>query len=292
MTMEKKSVGVMLSMLGDRIKEIGTYEVTKACAEMGYKSIEISQVNMTPENIAGFQKACKEFGIEVAAISASLEENLPGIPEQADTLTDQFDKIVSDCKSLNCHIVRVGMMPAVYLGSREKTLLFAERMEAMAERLKEHGIELYLHNHNADFIKYDGEYMLDIIKANTKLLGFELDLYWIQGGGENPVKIIKEYKGRVRLLHLKDFRLCEVKLPEKINSPWDFYHAMSFDRLIQFAEVGEGNLPIKECVEAGIESGSEYFMIEQDFTYGRDPYESLKISRDHLIQMGYGEWFK
>lgn len=290
--MEKKSVGVMLSMLAGKIKETGTYEAAKACAKLGYKSLEISQVDMTPENVEGFRKACEDFGLEIAAISASLEPNLPGIPEQADTLTDMFDKIVQDCKTLNCHIVRVGMMPAVYLGSREKTLLFAKRMEAMAERLKEHGIDLYLHNHNADFIKYDGEYMLDIIKANTKLLGFELDLYWIQGGGENPVKIIREYEGRVRLLHLKDFRLCEVKLPEKINSPWDFYNAMSFDSLIQFAEVGEGNLPIKECIEAGIASGSEYFMVEQDLTYGRDPYESLKISRDNLVKMGFKEWFE
>ena len=30
----------------------------------------------------------------------------------------------------------------------------------------------------------------------------------------------------------------------------------------------------------------------QDDTYGRDPFESLKISRDNLIKMGYADWFE
>ena len=60
---------------------------------------------------------------------------------------------------------------------------------------------------------------------------------------------------------------------------------------IQFAEVGEGNLPIRECIEAGLEGGSEYFLVEQDETYDKDPFESLRISRDNLISLGYGDWF-
>ena len=50
-------------------------------------------------------------------------------------------------------------------------------------------------------------------------------------------------------------------------------------------------MPIKECMEAGLAGGSEYFLIEQDDTYGRDPFESLRISRDNLIKMGYADWF-
>ena len=42
---------------------------------------------------------------------------------------------------------------------------------------------------------------------------------------------------------------------------------------------------------AGLAGGSEYFLVEQDDTYGRDPFESLKISHDNLVKLGYGEWF-
>ena len=141
-----------------------------------------------------------------------------------------------------------------------------------------------------EFVKYDGEYLLDIIKNTTKHMGFELDIHWIQRGGENPVEFIKKYNGRIRLLHLKDYRIGEVKMPEGDFDVQKFMAA--FNDIVEFAEVGEGSLPVKECIEAGLEGGSEYFLIEQDTTYGRDPFESLKISRDHLIKLGYGDWFE
>lgn len=152
-----------------------------------------------------------------------------------------------------------------------------------------HGIDLYYHNHHVEFVKYDGQYLLDIIKDHTKHMGFELDIHWIQRGGENPVEFVKKYAGRIRLLHLKDYRISEVKVPEKFD-PKTFMQV--FTSNVQFAEVGEGSLPIKECIEAGLAGGSEYFLIEQDDTYGRDPFDSLKISRDNLISLGYEDWFK
>lgn len=51
------------------------------------------------------------------------------------------------------------------------------------------------------------------------------------------------------------------------------------------------SLPISACIQAGLDGGSEYFLIEQDDTYGRAPYESLKISHDNLVRMGCADWF-
>ena len=42
-----------------------------------------------------------------------------------------------------------------------------------------------------EFQKYDGEYLLDMIKNNTSKLGFELDVHWIQRAGVNPVEFVK-----------------------------------------------------------------------------------------------------
>ena len=165
-------------------------------------------------------------------------------------------------------------------------------MEAdeMAERLGEHGIDLYYHNHHVEFVKYDGQYLLDIIKDNTKKMGFELDIHWIHRGGENPVAFINQYAGRIRLLHLKDYRIAHIEAPKEGEDMKKFFG--NFFNLVEFAEVGEGNLPVKECIEAGLAGGSEYFLIEQDDTYGRDPFESLKISRDNLFKLGYKDWFE
>ena len=287
--MSKKGlIGIQMSTIKSKIDELGAYGTLKACAELGYHCVEVSQIPMTPENVADMKRACDEFGIKIAALSAGLEPMMPGMP--GEFLTTDFDKIVADCKALDCDMLRIGMLPMNCMGSRDKALDFVKRADEMAARLKEHGIDLYYHNHHIEFTKYDGEYLLDIIKNNTQHMGFELDIHWIQRGGENPVEFIKKYSGRIRLLHLKDYRIGEVKMPEGPLDPKTFMAA--FTNVVEFAEVGEGTLPIKECIEAGLASGSEYFLIEQDTTYDRDPFDSLKISRDNLIKLGYEDWFQ
>lgn len=103
---------------------------------------------------------------------------------------------------------------------------------------------------------------------------------------------IKKYAGSIRLLHLKDYRIAEVKMPDMSTSDGmkKFMQAF-FSEPVQFAEVGEGTLPTKACVEAGLAGGAEYFLVEQDDCYGRDPFDSLKISHDNLVRLGYESWF-
>ena len=285
--MNKGLIGIQLMMLKDKIAQSGAYDAFAKLAELGYHSVEISQIPMTAENVAAMRKASQDFDITICAASASLEPMRPGAP--GETLQNDFDKIVADCKTLDCNYLRVGMLPFGYMGSREKALDFVKRMDEAAEKLGEHGIKFYYHNHHVEFVKYDGEYLLDIIRKNTKHIGFELDVHWIQRGGENPVTYMQQYKGRLALLHLKDYRIGEMVMPE---GPMDFgKFQQAFLGTVQYAEVGEGSLPMKDIIETGLACGSEHFIIEQDAFYGRDPYDSLAISRDNLIALGYKDWF-
>ncbi len=285
--MNKGLIGIQMSTIKSKINKVGIYETLKGCAELGYHYLEVSQIPMTPENLAEIKEACSDFGMKVVACSAALSPKIEGAP--GEFLVSDFDKIVADCRALNCNIIRMGMIPMTYLGSYKKALEFAYCADEIAEKLKNLGIDLYYHNHHLEFIKYNGEYLLDIIKNNTKYLGFELDTHWIHRGGEDPVAFIKKYNGRIRLLHLKDYRIGEIKLPDNPLDSEKFMMALA--DIIEFAEIGEGYLPMKECIEAGLAGGSEYFLIEQDFTYERDVFESLRISRNNLIKMGYEDWF-
>ena len=64
-----------------------------------------------------------------------------------------------------------------------------------------------------------------------------------------------------------------------------------FFNTVQFAEIGEGNLDFKAIIEACERTGVKYLPIEQDDTYGRDPFESLQISMDNLKALGFSEYF-
>jgi sugar phosphate isomerase/epimerase len=283
--MKKGLIGVQMMMLGGKVREMGAYAVFQKLAELGYHCVEISQIPMTPENVAGMKQASADFNIKIAACSAALEGTGPN-----EALATHFEKIVADCKTLDCNLLRIGMLPFAYMGNREKALAFVEKADAMAVRLAEQGIELYYHNHHVEFEKYDGKYLMDIIKDNTQKLGFELDVFWIQRGGENPVRYIQQFAGRIKLIHLKDYRIkFDTSILAGEFNAEKFFKA--FNAAVQFAEVGEGSLPMKEIIDTGLACGGEYFLIEQDDTYGRDPFDCLVTSRDNLVKLGYKDWF-
>lgn len=286
--MTKGKIGVQMMMLKDKVSELGAYETMKRLHELGFSAVEVSQIPMTEENVGELKRASEDFNIEIAAISAPLDPMMPGAP--GETLTNDFDKIVNDCKTLNCNFIRIGMLPLIIMGNKDEILNFIDRAEEMAVRLAEHDIELYYHTHHIEFQQYDGEYLLDMMKNNTSKLGFELDVHWIQRAGVNPVSFIREYKDRVALLHLKDYRIGDLDVKEDdLNDMAKFFD--KFTNLIEFAEVGEGNLDMKAIMDAGLESGAKYFLIEQDDTYGRDPFDCLEISAKNLRELGYADWF-
>ncbi|MBO0811728.1 MAG: sugar phosphate isomerase/epimerase, partial [Microlunatus sp.] len=100
---------------------------------------------------------------------------------------------------------------------------------------------------------------------------------------------LTKYAGLVDLVHLKDYRIAVPPaeafdaLAAGDRATWSKY----WSTIVQFAEVGQGNLDFAGVVEAGIDAGAEYLLIEQDDQYGRDIFDCLSDSREHLINLGY-----
>lgn len=280
--MSKPQVAVIMMMLKEKIKEDGVYNTLKKLKDMGYNAVEISQVEMSEENITEMKRAIDELDMDICALSAVTENFMPQV--KFDTLKDDFDKIVEDAKTLDCKYLRIGMLPVHYMGKEEKYIEFAKELNEYGKRLNEHGMKLFYHNHHFEFERLGGKLAMDILVENSdpEYVGFELDVHWIQAGGQNPIDWIKKLKGRVELVHLKDYRIVT---PEKLTGYEDLF------KMVQFAEIGEGSLDFEGIIKACEESGVKYMPIEQDMTYGRDVFESLQISMDNLKKMGYSELF-
>ena len=280
-------IGVQTMMLKNEFEADGAFTTLKRLNELGFNAVEISQIPMSEANVGEIERARAEFGMEIAALSAALETPV-GAP--IDSLMNDFDKIVADCMRLACRLVRMGMMPFSAMASEKALLDFCSRSNEMAARLAKHGIALYYHNHHIEFAKYDGKYVLDIIRESAPLMRFELDVHWIHRGGKDPVSVLKDYAGLVDLVHLKDYRIGQ--LPP---NAFEFLQAgdrqafmTAFEGVVQFAEVGEGNLDFKAIIDQSLTSGANYLLIEQDNQYGRDPFDCLATSRDNLVALGYG----
>jgi sugar phosphate isomerase/epimerase len=283
-------IGVQAMMLKREFEKDGAFATLKRLSDLGFNAVEISQIPMSEANVGEIDRARIEVGMEVAALSVTLDTPV-GAP--GDSLTGDFDKIVADCKQLACRMVRIGMMPFSAMASQRALLDFCSRSNEMAARLAEADIGLCYHNHHVEFARYDGAYVLDIIRERAPLVRFELDVHWIHRGGRDPVSVLEDYAGLVDLVHLKDYRIGHLPA-DAFESPQSGDHQAfmrAFLGVVQFAEVGEGNLDFSAIIEQSLSSGAKYLLIEQDDQYGRDPFDCLATSRDNLIRLGYGSLF-
>ncbi|MET3175899.1 UNVERIFIED_ORG: sugar phosphate isomerase/epimerase [Arthrobacter sp. UYCu721] len=283
-------IGVQAMMLKDSFTEIGALETLRKVSGIGYNAVEISQIPMTSENVAELDRSRGELGMDIAALSVAMEtpKGRPG-----DSLAEHFDKIVDDAKRLDSKLLRIGMLPFPAMKSIGAVVDFAKQANDYAERLQEQGLGLYYHNHHIEFAKFDGKYMLDIIAENSPAMGMEIDVHWVQRGGLDPVRTLEKYAGRTAMVHLKDYRIGE--LPESafgMLETGDVAGFMAeFKNVVQFAEVGEGNLDFASIIPAAQAAGAQYLLVEQDELYGRTVWEALQTSYDNLVALGQSELF-
>lgn len=279
-------LGLQLMMLKDQIEEKGMYEVLRLVRDLDIDAVEVSQVAMTDELIDDLVRGKEDFGVETAALSATIAPGGNGF-----ALETEFDRAVETCKKTGARFLRIGMMPFSAMVSKQATEEWAASVEPYAARLAEQGVTLCYHNHHVDLIRFDGERIFDIVRRVAPSLLFEVDLHWVQRGGMAPLDMLEAYSGACKLIHVKDFRIAP--LPEEEYKKFEageigmkeFYDV--FLSLAQFAEVGQGNMDWPTLLPAAEKAGAEYFLIEQDLTYGRDPVDCIRDSREYLKSIGY-----
>jgi len=277
-------------MLKDSFADVGAFETLRKVSAIGYNAVEISQIPMTAENVGELDRSRTELGMDIAALSVNIEGR-KGMP--VESLADNFDKIVDDAKRLDTSLLRIGMLPFGAMKSLDSVVEFAKQANGYAERLQEQGISLYYHNHHIEFAKFDGKYMLDIIAENSPAMGMEIDVHWVQRGGLDPVRTLQKYAGKTAMVHLKDYRIGQ--MPESsfgLLEKGDFPGFMAeFRNVVQFAEVGEGNLDFPAIIPAALDAGAQYLLVEQDELYGRTVWAALQTSYDNLVAMGHADLF-
>lgn len=279
-------LGVQMMMLKDAVAAEGMWPVLQRVKELGYDAVEVSQIPMTEENTAALERGVAELGIEVGALSVALA---PGPTATGDNLEENYGKIVADCHRLGTRFVRIGMMPFTAMASLEACEEWARACEGWAERLAGDGITLCYHNHHVDLARFGDERIFDVVRRVAPHMAFEVDLHWVQRGGMAPLDMLAAYEGVCKLIHVKDFRVVTLP-PESLDllaeGRMDEFFPM-FLNTAQFAEVGAGNMNWPALLPAAEKAGAEYFFVEQDDTYGRDPFDCLEDSREYLRSIGY-----
>ncbi len=278
------TIGAQGFTLRTRFAELGITETFRRVAEIGYSSIEISAVPMTPENIEEIATASAAHGVAVDATSAPLRS------DDGHDLTQDPAGVASAAVRLGSGFVRIGMFGAEAYENADTLREAARQANEAAPVLADQGVTLCFHNHAIEFAKVDGVRVLDLILEAAPQLQLELDVHWAHRGGLDPVTALRHYGDRVELVHLKDYRIA---LPSaqayeafRAGDPGPVREALT---AVQFAEVGEGNLDMAAIVRTAVEIGAPHCFVEQDQTYGRDEFDALALSYRHLTDLGFAD---
>jgi sugar phosphate isomerase/epimerase len=185
-----------------------------------------------------------------------------------DRLTNDLPAVIAEHRLWNCWHVAIGSMPATFRdGGEDGYRRFAKQASEIGRQLRDAGLTFSYHNHSFEFVRFGKRTGLDVIydESDPQDLKAEIDTYWVQHGGGDPAQWIRNMKGRMPVVHVKDMVIA------------DGQQAM--------AEVGEGNLNWPAILDACREANVEWCAVEQDIC-PRDPFESLAISYRNLSEMG------
>ena len=214
---------------------------------MGYDGVELAGTyGMTAVE-------CKKILDEVGLALISAHVNI-------DLLED--DAALADYAATGIHYVAIPWL----VGPKDSKELEASiaRIYNVAKRCKAAGLQLLYHNHDFEFLKIDGKYVLDAYYETipADLLQTELDTCWVNVGGENPADYVRKYTGRAPIVHLKDFagRKSENMYAligsnaAKEDSEGEF----------EFRPVGYGLQNVPGILAAAEEAGAQWVVVEQD----------------------------
>ncbi len=225
--------------------ELGTLETISA---IGYEGVEIGY-----NSSEAFLSKCAELSLEITGIHAGL-----------DALQNDLDGVIAYAKKIGNEFVVLSWVGEEHRRDAAAWQQTAQTLAAIGAKLRQNELRLLYHNHDFEFQKFNGEYGLDILfqYAPEEDLGAELDTYWVQKGGANPVEYIERYASRLPLLHIKD---------------------MTPDG--DFAEIGQGVLSWPSIFAAAERAGVLVYVVEQDKCAG-DSFDSIRMSLENLKAMG------
>ncbi len=233
-----------------------TLKVLKA---MGYNTCQLSGHGsaITAEQIrdmldeSGMTCSCTHIGFE------AMEEN--------------FDKVVAEHKMWNCAYPGIGGLPGNFRTAGSAGYIeFAKRASAVAEKFLDHGMHFIYHNHAFEFQRFEdtGKTGLELLMENcSEAVQFELDLFWVQMGGGNPLDWIEKVRGRMDVVHFKEMNACR-------------------DNKGIIAPIGKGNMNWAAILEKCDDIGVKYAMIEQDNAVDYGSLDCMLYSLNTLKKLG------
>ncbi len=171
----------------------------------------------------------------------------------------------------------------------------SDLMNKIGEEANKRGLKFGYHNHSAEFEKIgtSDEILEDYLIANTDAdkVFFQMDVYWVTQGNQDPVEYLKKYPNRFQVLHIKDDYVIGASGKIDYNAIFTQFYQNGFeDWFVEIEakmteEEREQMAAIMEQMKKAQEEGTEF---KPDMSkvpgFGAPDPEKLKISLDAISE--------
>ncbi len=252
-------LGLQLYSLREQTKE-STLKALDLAAGFGITEVETAGTGSL--SVADFSKELAARKLTAVAAHAGYE-----------ALTKDTAKVIADAKALGAKYV---VMP--YLPHDKATGVTVEVARKAAADFntwgaacKAAGLQFGFHPHGFEFkAGADGVTPFEIIARDTSpdLVVFEMDVFWVVHPGQDPIKLLAQYPGRWRLMHVKDIRKGAVTGIHSGSAP-------PTDKVA----VGDGQVDWPTVLAAAEKAGVQHYFIEDE---GIQPLKDIATSLKYL----------
>ena len=234
---------------------------------------QVSKAGFTEVETYGYSVKNGFFGTSVkefkTILSANGLKNPSGHYDLGSLLKDGNTEVLKNtieaANVLDNKYITIPWLDELIRKSADDYKIIAENMNKAAVICKESGLKLAYHNHAFEFTTF-GEtngYEILLKETDKKLVDFELDLYWVERSGNNPLHLFKEHPGRFSMWHVKDM--------DKNNKDFN-------------TEIGKGTIDFNTIFAEAKLSGMKHFFIEHETNYVPNPIESVSESCAYVIK--------
>ena len=272
--MKRFNVGIQLYGVKEAMKE--DFEGTlRAIKEMGYDYVEF----------AGYHGRSAD---EVKAILDELSLKCVSVHQGLDIYDDDPMAAIEYLKTIGVKYSIIPWYKKDFLAGTPDWDNTVSRFNKVARLLADNGMMLGYHNHDFEFETHEGKYLHDYIfdAVPNELITPEFDTCWVHYAGIDPSDKIREFSGRVPVVHLKDFdckRLAGGPTYDLIDAAGNPIKTTREDNGFVFRPLGMGRQNFAEILSACEECGTETLIVEQDKVYdGMSELEAARISREYL----------
>ncbi len=259
----KYKLGYQLYSIRDEMAKdpINTLKYLK---EIGYEDFEV--YGFDSDKIMYYGYKASEFKQILDDLDLSVSSGHYGFSSYLEKSDDELKRFVDQCiigaKTLNSNYIT---WP--WIAPEQRTIdnfkLMSKKLNIIGEQVTNAGIGFAYHNHGFEFQDFDGENGFDIIinETDPSLVKLQMDMYWVLHSSKyTPQELIQNQPKRFTMWHIKDM--------DKVTK--------------DYTELGNGSINYHDILPDPIESGLEFYYLEQGGNFLDNSMKSAADSAEYF----------